>query len=576
MRIKNALRIVLSVLSMLIFTGCDEIIDFIDQNSAQTIAGEVSRVESDSIFIQVGSWKEPEEEEESPDLELTGEEREVRITKDTVIKLQDADKIADEEEAPDEEFSVSDFRIGDVLSISLDRKDHPLEILIISRGRSDGAGQRREAEEYDAATEFAVDIETDGEKYTSTGTDENTVHVFGEARVTLKNAEITRTSRDSTGGSNASMYGVGAALLTTNGISFIRDSTIITNAAGGTGIFSDGLGVTYAMNTAVTTRQDSSGGIQIAGGGTLYAWNLNVETQGTSSPALKSDRGGGTMVVDGGSYRTKGTNSPAVYSMADIAVHEAELRADASGAVIINGRNALHLYDCDLTGNMGDDLNNESAWNVLLYQNTSEDYDTGNSIFEMGGGTLTANNGGIFYSTNTKSIITLSNVKMVYPDVMDFFLKCTGNDHQGRWGEAGANGSDCVFTASGQDMEGDVIWDGISQLDFYMTKDSTLKGAVLQDKSHAGADQDGYCHLYIEEGCTWTVTGNSTLSRLSCKGKIVDNEGQTVTVRGTDGTLYVQGTGKYTVTVIYYEMAANMSGASEMTRWTDHQAKLPE
>lgn len=334
--------------------------------------------------------------------------------------------------------------------------------------------------------------------------------------------------------------------------------------------------MTYAMNTAVTTLQNTSGGIQTAGGGTLYVWNLDVETKGASSPAVKSDRGGGTIVVDGGSYRTGGANSPAVYSMADIAVHEGKLAANASGAAVINGSNALHLYDCELTGNMGDDLNNDSAWNVLLYRNTSEDDDLEKGIFEMQGGTLTASNGGIFYTTNTKSAITLSDVKIIYPDVRDYFLKCTGNDHQGSWGEAGRNGSECVFTAVDQDMEGDVIWDDISQLDFYITKNSSFKGAVLRDKSYAGSEEKGYCHLYIEEGSAWTVTGNSTVTRLSCKGKIVDDTGKTVTIRGTDGTTYVQGTGKYTITVVYYEMAANLSGASEMTSWTEYRAALPE
>ena len=34
-------------------------------------------------------------------------------------------------------------------------------------------------------------------------------------------------------------------------------------------------------------------------------------------------------------------------------------------------------------------------------------------------------------------------------------------------------------------MEGNVIWDSISQLDFYMTEGSTLTGAVVQDDTYA-------------------------------------------------------------------------------------------
>lgn len=632
MKAKKAVKMFLPVLGVLTLTGCNEIFPFIGQDQVRTIAGEVSRVEDDSVFIQTGSWKETEGEEETSELELTGEEQEIRITKDTVIRLQEEDEKKDDEEnpeegkpdteaeevpegeepdteaegdpegeapdmeaegAPEEEgpdaeaeevpeepadqaLSVSDLREGDVISVSLDKKDEPLEIVIISRGRPDLVGKLRESEDYDAATEIAVDIETDGEAYTSTGTDENAVHVFGDARAVLKNAEIIRTSRDSTGGSSASLYGIGAALLTTDGISYIRDSTITTNAPGGIGIFSYGNGISYAMNTAVTTRQDTSGGIQTASGGILYGWNLDVETNGVSSPAIKSDGGGGSIVLDGGSYRSTGTDSPAVYCMSDMAFRGAALTAGNAEAAVVKGWSELHLYDCDLTGNMGDDLYNDSAWNVLVYKSGADSYEAEKSIFEMKDGTLHANNGGIFYTTNTKSVITLSNVKIVYPDVQEFFLKCTGNESRKDWGKAGENGADCLFTASDQDMEGEIIWDDISRLDFYMMENSELKGAVLRDKSYEGTEQKGYCHLYIEEGSTWTVTGDSTLTRLSCGGKIMDDEGNAVTVRGTDGTIYVQGSGKYTITVTYYEIAANMSGASEMSSWIDHQVAIPE
>ena len=53
-------------------------------------------------------------------------------------------------------------------------------------------------------------------------------------------------------------------------------------------------------------------------------------------------------------------------------------------------------------------------------------------------------------------------------------------------GTAGANGSDCTFTADDQDMEGTVIWDSISDLDFYMTNGSTLTGYFVDDETYAG------------------------------------------------------------------------------------------
>ena len=183
---------------------------------------------------------------------------------------------------------------------------------------------------------------------------------------------------------------------------------------------------------------------------------------------------------------------------------------------------------------------------------------------------------GMFYTTNTESTITLSDVDITYADDNDFFLKCTGNSNQRGWGESGNNGADCLFTATKQEMQGNVVWDSISQLDFYMTDGSTLTGAVTDDESNAGEGGDGYCNLYIGEDCTWTVTGDSTLTSLSNSGTIVDADGNTVTVKGTDGTVYVEGESSYTVTVDSYSDNTDLSGASSTTQWSDYEVEMPE
>lgn len=104
-----------------------------------------------------------------------------------------------------------------------------------------------------------------------------------------------------------------------------------------------------------------------------------------------------------------------------------------------------------------------------------------------------------------------------------------------------------------------------------MTDGSTLAGAVTDDESNAGEGGDGYCNLYIGEGCTWTVTGDSTLTSLSNSGTIVDDKGNTVTVKGTDGTVYVEGESDYTVTVDSYSDKADLSGASSTSQWSDYE-----
>lgn len=477
-----------------------------------------------------------------------------------------------------EEISLSDIQEGDIVSITLDEDGNAASITVMSMemggqgqpgGDGQGAsgqggpdGQSQGVDSYTAVNEYTEDTTVSNETIESTGTDENAALISSGASVTLDNDTITRTSEDSKGGDNSSFYGVGAAVLATDGTAYVKDGSVTTDAAGGAGLFAYGDGTVYASGTTVKTTQDTSGGVHVAGGGTLYGWNLNVETNGESSAAIRSDRGGGTMVIDGGNYVSNGVGSPAIYSTADIAVSNASLTANGSEAVCIEGLNSIHLYDCDLTGNMSDLDQNDNTWTVILYQSMSGDSEVGNSTFQMDGGSLTSENGGVFYTTNTESTITLNNVDINYNDENEFFLQCTGNTNQRGWGQSGVNGADCHFTGISQDMQGDVIWDSISDLDFYLTEGSSLTGAVVDDESYAGEGGEGYCNVYVSADSTWTVTGDSTVSSLENEGTIVDSNGKTVTIQGTDGTVYVQGDSEYTITTGSYSDIADMSGAT--------------
>ena len=429
-----------------------------------------------------------------------------------------------------------------------------------------GMGGASGVESYDAVNEYTESTALAGQEITSAGTDENAVLVSGTgAEVTVEASKITRTSDDSTGGDNASFYGVGAAMLVTDGTLTVDGCTIDTDAAGGAGVFAYGDGTAYVYDTEITTTQGTSGGIHVAGGGTLYAENVTAVTNGGSAAAIRSDRGGGTMNVTGGSFTSNGDGSPAVYCTADIHVEGAELEATGSEAVCIEGRNSLKLKDCDLTGNMPDQDQNDNTWNVIVYQSMSGDSEEGNGIFEMSGGSLTAYNGGMFYTTNTESTITLQDVEITNAPDAPFFLQVTGNTNARGWGSEGKNGADCVFTAISQQMEGDVIWDSISTLDFYLTGESTLTGAFVNDETWAGEGGDGYASLTVEEGSSWIVTGDSTLTSLHNAGTLTDSEGNAVTVALTDGTVVSEGSSAFTVTVSEYSEEADVSGASAVS-----------
>ena len=552
-------------------------------------------------------------------LDLTGEEQEITVTDSTVITKQtmgggqgapggealekpdgessDSDNTDSEApekpegEAPDgqgapdgagqtEEITLDDIKEGDVVAITLDDDGNAATITVQSMdmggGQGGPGGQASGVDSYDTVNEYSSDETVSDTSLESTGTDENAALISNGAEVTFSNDAISRTSSDSQGGDNSSFYGVGAAVLATDGTAYVKDSTVTTDSKGGAGLFAYGDGTVYVADTDITTQQDTSGGIHAAGGGKLYAWDLNVETNGESSAAIRSDRGGGTMVVDGGTYTSNGVGSPAVYCTADIAVNNAELTANGSEAVCIEGLNSLRLYNSNLTGNMSDDDQNDTTWTVILYQSMSGDSEVGNSTFQMDGGTITSKNGGLFYTTNTECTITLKDVDITYNDDNEFFLPCTGNNNQRGWGQSGANGSDCNFTADSQDMKGNVIWDSISDLDFYMINGSTLEGAFVNDESNAGNGGDGYCNVVIDKDSTWTVTGDSTITSLSNAGTITDADGKTVSIVGTDGTTYVEGDSDYTITVGSYQDSADTSASTTVDDWSNYEVERPE
>ena len=426
------------------------------------------------------------------------------------------------------EGTIDDIAVGSVLEVSLEDDNTASEITVKNLNAGSGFGGSSEVTNGTSANTITEDTSISDKTYTSSGDDENALRVDG-AEVSLDNVTIEKTAGNSSNTENGDFYGQNAAFLALNGsIVNISNSTVTTNAVNGNGVFSYGEGtVVNISDSTIKTTNNNSGGIQTTGGGTTNASNLNIETSGNSSAAIRSDRGGGTVNVDGGTYVTNGLGSPAIYSTADITVENADLMANNSEGIVVEGKNSVNLVNCTLAGNMkqstsGDEDDNLHA--IMIYQSMSGDADLGEAYFSANGGSITSLSGDLFYITNTNCQIDLENVTFTTENGV--FLRAAGNNSSRGWGTEGTNGGNVILSTSNQTIEGDIIVDSISSLEFSMGQGTTFIGAINQNNDGGNVD------VILEDGANWTLTGNTYITSF---------EGDLSSIITNGHSLYVDG-----------------------------------
>ncbi len=443
--------------------------------------------------------------------------------------------------------SISDITTDSILNVTFDSSGAVSSVEIVTltsgapgdMGGSGMGGGSGTIEQGDSANTISEDSSISDTTYTSTGDDENALRIDG-ATVSLNGITVDKSAGASSNTESGDFYGMNAALLATNGATVtIENATVTSSAQNGNGVFSYGSGTTVNISdSTITTTADNSGGIQTTGGATTNASNLTVETSGNSSAAIRSDRGGGTVNVDGGTYTSNGYNSPAVYSTAEITVKNALLTANNSEALVIEGDNSITLSNCDVTGNMSDTKGTSSdinVHNVMIYQSMSGDAEVGTSSFSMTSGSLTAKNGDMFYITNTDCSLYLSGVTITNEDSDANLMTISGNSASHGWGTAGANGANVTFIAEDQTLEGSIVVDSISTLDMTLTGNSTFTGTInIVDNEEGGTAVANNAVVTIGSNCTWTLTGDCTITSLTNNGTINFN-GYTITL--ADGTV---------------------------------------
>ena len=360
----------------------------------------------------------------------------------------------------------------------------------------------------------------------NTADGEHAVTADGESK-TISNTLVNKTGEAD--GDEADFYGENAAIFATNGGTLdLSEMVIKTNGTHANAVFSYGEGTTVNISDSyIETSGNCSGGLMTTGGGTMNASNLTINTSGNSSAAIRSDRGGGTVNVDGGSYTTSGKGSPVIYSTADITVSNATMESTASQGVVVEGKNSVTLNNVDLTADNNTKNSDKSQYYqaVMIYQSMSGDAAQGKSSFAMNGGTLTNKNGDVFFVNNTVTDISLSGAQITN-EGDGVFLRAAAAG----WGNEGSNGGQVTLTATNQTINGDMVVDEISNLNLYLKSKSVFTGAVNSD------GQAGEVYVEIEDGSTWTLTGDSYITSLTCGAGSVNLNGHKLYVNGVEYT----------------------------------------
>lgn len=407
--------------------------------------------------------------------------------------------------------------------------------------------------------------------YHTGSADENGILIKNGGALKLENSIINKTGNTATSGDDADFYGVNSAILiNTNGTLDISNVEINTNSKGSNGIFvtnaeasttssdsasgsedggqppeaqgsgdqgqpADGngggeqpgqstvAGSTEATikNVKITTHSDKSRGLDATYKGTINAENVIINTNGQSCAALATDRGEEQVHVKNSDINTgvnknSGRGSPLIYSTGNITVENTKGTSYVSQIACIEGKNSIEVTNSQLTGyaegNRQDGDEYVDLGGVFIYQSMSGDADVGTSLFTAKNSELSIaedssvyKEAPMFHITNTACVVNLENTKLSFGSGV--FLESSG---QNQWGSEGSNGGVCELNTNNEQIDGNVIVDEISFLNWTM-KNTDFKGAI---------NSTGNTTVNVADGSTWTLTGDSSVSYLKLSGNI--------------------------------------------------------
>ena len=371
-----------------------------------------------------------------------------------------------------------------------------------------------------------------GNSITETSKEQDTsiIQVSNQATYTGEDLNLTKESGETTDKESSIYYGLNSAVIVKDGSSMeLINSDITTNVSYSSAFFLTGLNGTAKLdNINISTNKEYSSGLVSSDYGSITALDLDITTKGDNSTSLKSITSNSEINIEDSYLYTEGLYSPLIYSSGKINLTNTDGTALNSNIATIEGSNSITITDSKLTTEHITDNDNPAGIYIYNEQSKSISADYTNATFTSTSSRLTIKETDnyesipMFYVTNIKATINITDTELDYSN--NILLKVVGND---TYGDIGNNGGEVTFTATDQELKGNIEIDDISKVRFNLNN-SHYEGQINGNDSSKAVD------ITFDKTSTWTLTGDSYINTLTIQNGKISRLSRSIKSNGHD------------------------------------------
>lgn len=371
-----------------------------------------------------------------------------------------------------------------------------------------------------------------GNSITETSKEQDTsiIQVSNQATYTGEDLNLTKESGETTDKESSIYYGLNSAVIVKDGSSMeLIDSDITTNVSYSSAFFLTGLNGTAKLdNINISTNKEYSNGLVSSDYGSITALDLDITTKGDNSTSLKSITSNSEINIEDSYLYTEGLYSPLIYSSGKINLTNTDGTALNSNIATIEGSNSITLTDSKLTTENITNIDNTAGIYIYNEQPKSISADYTNATFTSTSSRLTIKETDnyesipMFYVTNIKATINITDTELDYSN--NILLKVVGND---TYGDIGNNGGEVTFTATDQEIKGNIEIDDISKVRFNLNN-SHYEGQINGNNLSKEVD------ITFDKTSTWTLTGDSYINTLTIQNGKISRLSRSIKSNGYD------------------------------------------